>query len=285
MTVAALAGVVGLTAAAWAAEPQAPSAALAVKRACEAAGGLAAFRRLGTLKLSVNRQEITQDGHESESHSIVYFRAPGPIPGRLEMPASKVVAADDGSGGWAVVAGHPDTRPGNVYMIKRLITTELFPILLPFSLTWDGAEVVGVRSARVEGKPVWQLQVEMISSFFHTPQISTHWTVDLDRDTFAVVRADSPATDLGKGIVADGMRFAWSKPTEIGGVQLPTEQRVIGLDEVGDEKSHNRIDRIEYSRVDADATTTLFINPIPPSQRPAPPVLRPPANGGGGGGH
>ena len=282
VTIAALLGATALPVAAKGGEPQAPSPVVALKHACDAAGGLEAFRRLGTVKVELTREEITEDGHQTDSKSTIYFRAPGPIPGRLEIPASKVVAGDDGNGGWAVVGGRPDTRPATAIMHQRVIPTDLFPVLLPFSLTWEGASVTSVTAARVGDEPVWRLQVETTRSFFHSPQISTHWTVDLDRQTYAIVRAESPATDLGKGIRADGMRFAWTKDTTVGGVKLATEQHVIGLDEMGNENAHTRIDHVELTSLGTSATPDLFANPLPPEARPTPPAPQPPPGLGGG---
>ena len=58
-----------------------------------------------------------------------------------------MIAGDDGTGGWAVVGGHPDARPSTLYMVKRLVTADLFPLLLPFSLNWEGATVTDVLPA------------------------------------------------------------------------------------------------------------------------------------------
>ncbi len=248
----------------------------AVRRACEAAGGLDAFRQLGVLQVAVNREEVTQDGHTSQSRFVSTFATPGPLPGHLDLPDNQVVAGDDGSGGWAVVQGEPDQRPSTNFMVKRWLTSNLFPELLPFSLTWDGVTVTGVTPAEVAGRPVWRLGVTLAQNFFHSPQISTSWTVDLDRATFALVRADSPFTDLGKGMTADGMRFYWGQPVKVRTVLLHGLQRVIGLDEFGREKSHSRVDHLTFRLLPGDQTAALFSNPIPPDKRPKPPGMQPP---------
>jgi hypothetical protein len=256
--------------------PATPTASEAVRRACDAAGGLEAFNALGVVEVKIRRQEVTQDGHTSATSKVVFFLAPGPTPGRTEDPEFKVIAGDDRNGGWAVVDGQPDARPSTSYMIKRLITADLFPLLLPFSLIWDGVTVTDAVPAEAGGKPVWRLKVALSRTFFHTPQISTAWTVDLDRRTFALLRAECPATDLGKGVKADGMRFLWSDPVKVGGITLPGVQRLIGLDEVGREKSHSRIDHLAYRLLPAQSVERLFANPIPPEQRPKAPALQPP---------
>ena len=253
-----------------------PTPAGAVKRACDAAGGQAAFTSVGLVELSIKREEVTQDGKTTTASKIMVFLAPGPTPGRTEDPQLKVIAADDGNGGWAVVDGQPDARPSTSYMVKRLLTGELFPLLLPFSLNWEGVNVVDVTPAQVGGQPVWRLNVALSRTFFHTPQISTSWTVDVDRRTFALVRAESPATDLGKGLRADGMRFSWGELARVKNVTLPGYQRIVGLDEGGTEKSHSRIDRITYRVLPAQAAEKLFPNPIPPAQRPKMPGIQPP---------
>jgi hypothetical protein len=254
----------------------APPPSEAVRRACDAAGGIEAFAALGVVQVKISGEEVTQDGHTTTQTKALFFLAPGPTPGRTEDPQHKVIAGDDGNGGWAVVGGQPDVRPSTLHMVKRLITTELFPLLLPFSLTWEGATVTDVVPAEIAGRPVWRLSVVLTRTFFFSPQISTSWTVDLDRLSFALVRAESPATDLGKGVTADGMRFLWSDPVKAGDITLPGVQRLIGLDEVGREKSHSRIDHVTYKLLPAQSVEKLFANPIPPEQRPKLPVMKPP---------
>jgi hypothetical protein len=256
--------------------PATPTAPEAIRRACDAAGGLEAFNALGVVEVKISREEVTQDGQTTNQTKALLFLAPGPTPGRTEDPQHKVIAGDDGNGGWAVVGGKPDVRPSTSYMVKRLITADLFPLLLPFSLTWEGSTVTEVVPADTAGRPIWRLKIVLNRTFFFTPQISTSWTVDLDRRTFALLRAECPATDLGKGVTADGMRFLWSDPVKLGGITLPGVQRLIGLDEVGREKSHSRIDHVAYRSLPAQSVERLFANPIPPEQRSKPPALQPP---------
>ena len=260
-------------------EPKPPAADTAVRKACAAAGGLEAFNKLGIVGIACKSEEVTQDGHVTDTLKKFYFLAPGPVPGRLELPQANVVAADDGTGGWAVIAGKPDQRLDSSMMVKRSLRAALFPLLLPFSLTWEGVSIARVSAGTVEGRPVWKLSVELPRTFFDTPQISTSWTVALDRTTFAVVQAESPYTDLGKGVTADGMLFRWNNPIKVGGVTFYPEQRVTGLDEFGREKSHSRIDRCQYHLMPADDAAKMFGNPIPPDQRPKPPAMQPPPAG------
>jgi hypothetical protein len=257
-------------------EAKPPTPEVAVSRACAAVGGLEAFRDLGILGIGSKSEEVTQDGRVTTTMKNFYFRAPEPVPGRMEIPQLKVVAADDGTGGWAVVAGKVDNRPATPQMVKRSLRSALFPLLLPFSLTWEGVSVSEVTAATVDGRPVWRLTVVMPRTFFDTPQISTSWSVFLDRASFKVVQAESPFTDLGKGVTADGMLFRWNNPLKVGGVTLYQEQRVTGLDDVGREKSHSRIDRFQFRSVPATEAEQLFANPVPPGQRPKPPVVQPP---------
>lgn len=264
-----------------AADPAAPTPVAALRRTLEAAGGMDALRRLAVVKLVVDREEITLDGKHTQTQSIFHVRLPGPVPGRLEIPSAKVIAGDDGTGGWAQVGGVADTRANTPLMIKRLITTDLFPLLLPFSLTWDGVTVNAVRPGTIDGKQVWQLRVETSRTFFHTPQIANEWLVSVDRETFELVRAESPFTDLGRGIVADGMRISWPTTQTVEGVRLPGVLRVIGLDAAGHENAHTRSDRVTVSRAKPEGATALFANPSPSTQ-PQLPVLQPPPGLGKG---
>jgi hypothetical protein len=248
------------------------SARAIIDHACDAVGGVAALRAIPILQATITSEEVTNDGHTSKSSQRIFFAPPGPTPGRLEFNGSGVVVGDDGTGGWAITHGMPDARPGTVYMVKRSLTTTLFPVLLPFSLLWEGVGVTGVAAGEVDGVPVWRLAVTVPKGFFASPQIATQWTVDIDRAKYTVVRAESPFTDLGHGLVADGMRFSWLSPTRVGGVLLPGEQHIVGLDAQGDTRAHSRIDRLTYAVLGANQTAVLFANPIPPDKRPKVPI-------------
>lgn len=262
-------------------EPAPPPPVTALRRTLEAAGGMDAFRRLAAVKIEVDREEITLDGKHTQTKMIFYVRPPGPVPGRVEIPASRVIAGDDGTGGWAQIGERADPRASAPIMIRRVITTDLFPILLPFSLTWEGVTVTAVRPAAIDGRAVWQLRVEMSRTFFHTPQIANEWLVSVDRETFELVRAESPFTDLGRGLVADGMRFFWDSTQTVEGVRLPAIQKVIGLNATGSETAHTRSDRVTVTRIKADEAAPLFTNPSPSSQ-PQLPILQPPPGLGKG---
>lgn len=262
-------------------EPAPPPPITALRRTLEAAGGVDAFRRLAVVRLEVDREEITLDGKHTQTRTIFVLRPPGPVPGRLEIPSARVIAGDDGTGGWAQIGGVADTRAHTPLMVKRLITSDLFPLLLPFSLTWEGATVSAVRPALLGQRAVWQLRVETSRAFFHTPQIANEWLVSVDRETFELVRAESPFTDLGRGIVADGMRFFWASTQTIEGVRLPAVLTVVGLDAMGRENAHTRLDRVTVTRIKADEAAALFTNPSPSSQ-PDLPILQPPPGLGKG---
>ncbi len=271
----------GLAAAATAgaqAQPAAPTAAEVVRRACDAAGGVAAFNDLGIVGIASKSEEVTQDGTVATKLRNTYFLAPGPIPGRFEYPESKTVAGDDGSGGWAILGGKPDQRLSTSYLVKRSLTALLFPTLMPFSLQWEGVQVQEVMAAQLKGKPVWRLSVVVPRSFFDSPQIAVTWTVFIDSATYAVLQAESPFTDLGKGVTADGMRFRWRDPVKVKGVTFYKEQRLTGLDVTGTEMSHSRVDRFQYHLIPASDAAKLFANPIPAEARPKPPAMQPPAS-------
>jgi hypothetical protein len=249
---------------------EAPTPDQVIRRACDAAGGLEAYQRLGILHVNFSGQEIAQDGSPSSQLKDVYFLTPGPVPGRFELPTNGVVAGDDGTGGWAVVNRKLDERRATTHMVRRSLAKFLFSAMLPFSLTWEGVTITKVVPAEVKGVPVWRATIQVPRSFFDSPQVGTMWTVDFDRQSFALVRAESPFVDLGKGITADGMRFFWSQAVTVRGVRFFSEQRVIGLDEVGAEKSHTRTERISYQVLPESESAKLFANPVPPEQRPVP---------------
>lgn len=246
-----------------------------VRRACEAAGGLRAFTNLGFLRVEMASTEVTQEGKTSETRKVLVFTPQSIAPVRLEIPAVGVVAGDDGSGGWALIKNQPDPRPTTKIMVKRMVTADAFPLTLPFSLNWPGVTVSGVTAAILDNTPTWRLSVTLARSFFHTPQIATQWTVDIDQQNFRVLRAESPYTDLGKGVVADGMRFTWAEFHFLQGVRLPTQQLVVGLDRDGKEKAHHRRDTITWQRLSPEQSAGLFENPVPPEQRPKLPMGKP----------
>ncbi len=257
--------------------PQPPDPKVIVNKACEAGGGMEAFNKLGILGISMEREEITQDGKTVHSTTGIFLSTPGPIPARFEMPEARTVAADDGSGGWALIEGRADQRPATALMVRRTITSYTFSLLLPFSLNWEGIVLGPVEAGRIAGKPVWRVQVELPRSFFASPQMSNTWLVDFDQKTFAVVQAISPATDLGKGVTSDGMLITQTKPVKIGGVWLPSEEKAIGLDEEGNQKAHNRTKWVKYRLLPKSDSERLFANPIPLAQRPKPPQMQAPA--------
>lgn len=257
-----------------------PTPVAAIKSACDAAGGLKAFRSLGIIEVNESWEEITQDGHSSTGKSSYFLVAPGPLPGRIEDHTINLIAGDDGSGGWAVINNKVDTRPSTFYMVRRTLNSDLFAFFLPFSLTWEGVTVNAVEPAEVDGRPVWRLKVVFARTFFLSSQTGTSWDIDFDRNSFLIVRAESPFTDLGQGIKADGQRFEWSEPVRVKSVWLRAQQRVTGLDEVGRAKAHTRISKLTYTPLPASAGPKLFGNPIPPDQRPKPPEIKPPTGPG-----
>jgi hypothetical protein len=254
-----------------------PTPDLLVRRAWEEAGGLEAYNRLGIVRADFTTEETTQEGKPSTTLSKAWLVAPGPNPGRIELANPNVISGDDGTMGWAMINGKYDPRQSTQIMIKRLLVTKFFTLTLPFSLNWSGVILKDVQPTTVKGVPVWRLTIDVVKGFFHSPQIATTWRIDFNRATYAVVQAESPATDMGKGIQADGMRVSWSKYQAVQGVMLPGEQRTIGLSEVGSEKAHSRIDRVRYELVPKESFKELFSNPVPPELRPTPPPILPKA--------
>lgn len=257
--------------------PPPPDAKVIVEKACKAAGGMDAFRKLGILGINMEREEVTQDGKTVRSTVGVFMATPGPIPGRMEMAEARTIAADDGSGGWSLREGRPDQRPSTIHMVKRTITSYTFSLLLPFSLNWEGISLGPVEAGSIGGKPVWRVQVELPRVFFASPQMSRTWLVDFDQTSFAVLQAISPATDLGKGVTSDGMLLTQAKPVKVGGVWLPSEERAVGLDEQGNKKAHNRTKWVKYKLLVSGDAGSMFENPIPLAQRPKPPQMQAPA--------
>lgn len=263
-----------LVASGTASAEQTPTPATVITRACQASGGVVAFQRMGALRLLMSQDEIATDGTPMKAQKSFLVTTPGPIPGRIEIPKNDVIAGDDGSGGWAVQAGKADPRPLTKIQVKRMLATSLFPVLLPFSLQWPEVRVAGVAADHIKGRATWKLTVEFPNTFFVSPQIATTWTVHVDQQTWGVLAASAPATDLGKGIQADGMLFTWSNPVTVKGLRFFGEQRVTGIDDIGREKPHSRIDRIQYQAISATEAAKRYVSPVPvdPSKLPGMPA-------------
>jgi hypothetical protein len=255
---------------------QAPTPQSIVRQACDAAGGLAAFRALGILRIGIDREEISQDGTKTGEQKTIYIATPGPVPGRMEIPAVNILIGDDGSGGWALVGGQVDQRAATSYIVKRSLQSDLFPLLMPFSLTWDGVNLSVVEEIQVSGRKIWRLPVRLDRNFFHTPQMPTEWRVEIDQETKQVVRAECPYVDLGHGIESDGWRINFEGPTKLSGVTFFGLQRIIGINQQGMDNAHNRMDRHTFATLPKSQSAKLFGNPIPPEKRPKPPAMQPP---------
>ncbi|MGV8039645.1 MAG: hypothetical protein AB2L07_06060 [Thermoanaerobaculaceae bacterium] len=251
-----------------------------VQRACDAVGGLDAFRKLGILGIQVDREEVTQDGKVTNDSQLVIMDTPGPIPGRLEIAETKTIAADDGTGGWALTNGKPDQRPSTQHMVKRTLTSYTFSLLAPFSLTWEGVNYKSVEPGMIAGKPVWRLEIEVTRGFFASPQLSHSWFFDFDQASYELIQTTSPATDIGQGIRADGMLITVPQRVKVGGVSLPSLEKAIGLDVAGNQKSHNRTKTVKYKLISSAEAGMLFPNPIPPAQRPKAPQMPMPGSPG-----
>jgi hypothetical protein len=254
-----------------------PPADELIRKACDAAGGLDAFRALGIVHLTLDRSEVAKDGTETKDQISFFFRAPGPIPARLENVERKVVAGDDGTGGWAINGGAVDKRAMTKFMVERVIRTDLFQLLLPFSLTWEGVTVRNVAADTVDGTPAWRLDMAFPANFFFTPQISSNWRIYLHRDRATVLRAESDPTDLGGDMKADGMLITWAKPVKLGEVWLFSEMVTLGRNLKGEILPHTRRDTMSYRLLPLTEAPKLFPNPIPPDKRPKPYKLEPPA--------
>jgi hypothetical protein len=247
-----------------------------VNLACEAAGGTKAYQQLGILQIDVAQNEIAQDGTPSETKTTFFLTPPGPLPGRLQIAQAEVLAGDDGSGGWGIAGDKPDDRPQTTYMVRRLLQTDLFAVLLPFSLSWNGINLGNVVAADVAGRQVWRLSVEMDSTFFFSPQVSRTWTIDFDRQTYRLVGMECPVTDLGPGMRTDGQRISFSDPVQLKGVTLFGSKKVIGLNETGTEMAHNRVDHLRFQLPTGLKAARVYGNPLTPDKRPKLPVMQAP---------
>ena len=82
-TVLTILGGLGTAGAQPAPVPPPPAAMFIVEKACQAAGGMEAFNKLGILAIGMEREEITQDGKTVRSNMGVFMSDARTDPGSL----------------------------------------------------------------------------------------------------------------------------------------------------------------------------------------------------------
>lgn len=239
-----------------------PTAEAVVERTIEAAGGKAAFQRLGVLEMTVQEEETTSDGKTERDSYTAYAYAPRLDTLRME-PSSAVVIACNKGVGWATQRGELDTRRQTPRMAVGAIHQKLFPLLLPFSLDMEGTYVKDVTPASFDGEEVWRLSVGFERMFFIGPVMNTDWQLTVRKDDYELLAAEFVPPMEYRDVQDEGVRYRFLKHADIDGVRLPTQVLLDGIDFDGIENGHVRVTKIALE-VRGDQDRALFVPPKAP---------------------
>lgn len=242
---------------ALAADP--PTADDLVARMIRAAGGGDAFASLGVLRFDVVEEETLSDGTVKKGSFIGYSDCGSLDSLRLELPQD-VVLGKTARGAWAKVQGKVDDRPQSPRMAVGTLNSKLFPILLPFSLQSRGVELGAVSAAAFEGTPTWRLAVTFRPGFFNAPSMSGTWHVHAEQATGRYLTAEFVPPVEVRAVADEGVRYRPLKTTTVGGVTLPQQILLDGIDFSGRPNGHVRVSRVAAA-VHTDYDPTLFMDP------------------------
>jgi hypothetical protein len=224
----------------------------------KAAGGLDGFRKLTVLDIDYVNEETTKQGKASKTPYSAYVSAVDLQSLRVEMPGD-IVIVRNGDSGWATMKGALDTRPQTPVMARSTAHFHLVPLLLPFSLTMDGARLFDVEPDTFEGEPVWRMKLQFGHRFFNNPVMDTEWTLFASRKDGSFVAAEYVPPGEYTNIPTEGMRIRYTKIQTVGGVQLPSQALLEGLDTNGVPNGHVAIFSVKIASAPWDSE--LFIDP------------------------
>lgn len=245
-----------------------PTPAQVVSQACDAAGGLEAFRGLGLLRLTVQDDAPMLATRDALPKAVISFLSPGPTPGRIFFPGSGALLAHDRSLWWWMTRGAVDTSPGVSADAQRTLRDYLFTLLLPFSLTWEGVSLDRVEALTNEGRLLWRLWFEVPTGFFRSEAISHSWWVDFDRGSFAFVSAGYPAVDASGREGVEGRQFTPGGFAELragdapaAAVLLPSKTTETAVAVAGDHTGSSTVETIWFESLPSAYAQPLFAVP------------------------
>lgn len=234
-----------------------PSSKEVLQRALDAAGGTDAFADLALIKIDYSSRETAQDGTSHNTSLAGYASTASLSSMRLEMPGDLVIVRD-GSIGWATVGGKTDPRPQTPRMAKSTTHLYLVPVLFPFSMTMDEVAITGMRSGRLGDTPAWVLQVYFGPEFFRVPVMDTFWMVYVSKEDYSVLAAGYVPQSSEK-VSTEAVRYVYQKLQEVGGVRLPSQVLMEGLDPEGKPTGHNAVIKLGIEQSPWDLS--LFLSP------------------------
>ncbi len=231
----------------------------AVHRAVRAAGGSKALAGLGILKAEIHNEEITAKGERHVEKMTAWINGADLEQLRL-LYTPQVLLVDNGRRAWAVVQGKLDTRRQTPLRARTTLHDRLFPLLLPFSLENEGIRVTSVTGATWEGDSCWKLTVEFPPGYFTTPILNTPWEILVRKSDGRIVMAQLFAPEEYVKVGAEGMRYRFLGWKKVGGVLLPSDLLIVGIDGNGAESGHVRTVKIRWESLGLPEEP-LFMHP------------------------
>jgi len=238
-----------------------PEAAALLDGMLQAAGGIQAFRDLGVIEIGLSEEETTADGTPHSRRATAYVDARTLSSLRLELPGD-VVVARHGANGWSTRANAPDERPQASRMAVGTLNQRLFPLLLPFTLTMEGARLGAVNETSFEGVPAWRVAVSFPDGFFIAPSMATTWHLHVRKDNGALLAAEFLPPPSVREVRGEGVRYRVLKQAAIGsGAQVPVQVLLDGIDLHGSPTGHVRVTKMQFS-VRGPFDPSLFLHPL-----------------------
>lgn len=242
---------------ALAAEP--PTAEDLVHRVVAAAGGQKAFEALGVLEMKIHQEETTSEGNTATVDVTAYADSGRLANLRLELPNGVVVAANAG-GGWASTKGKVDDRPQAPRLAAGTVRQKVFPLLLPFSLAMDGIIFGDVHEGEFDGAPVWYVTLTFPNMFFSSPLMSAPWYLTIRKSDDALLAAQYLPPPQFREVKPEGIRYRFLKTRKLGGVTLPQQVLLEGIDTNYRATNHFQVAKLSTT-VRGPYDPTLFVSP------------------------
>jgi len=178
---------------------------------------------------------------------------------RVEMD-NGVVVVRNGLGGWATIRGKVDPRPQSPRKASGSAAQRLVPLLLPFTVTLEGIGLQTPVSTTFEGEPAWKVPLSFVRNFFSTPITNPTWNLYVSKKDHSLIAAEYQPDAEYAEVAKEGVRYRVMRSTKVGGVTLPAQVMIEGIDKEGLPTSHTRISNLVIKKLDR-VDATLFMHP------------------------
>lgn len=249
-----------LVATAGAVSAATPTAEALVAQAVDAAQSGTDMNGLDIIRLGIHMEETTSDGATETRDYTALFHGSGVENSRVEL-SHDVTLALSGTTAWAMIRGELDTRPQTPVMAAGTIRQTVFPLLLPYSLRMEGVNLdAAVAETSFDGTPAWVIHISFDTGFFAAPSMVVPWRVFFSRENHQVLGADYlPPTEY-RNIIDEGIRYRILKRQDVGGVSVPAQVLMDGIDFNGVENGHVRVTKVT-AETTGPLDLSLFISP------------------------